>query len=176
MTTVPVHGARGVVTPPVHRASPLRAALALEARAESAVKVFLERWSIPALRVALGLVFLVFGVLKFFPGLSPIEALVARTWDALSFGVITGYPALAITAAMETLVGVLLAAGVFQRFALALLAVTFVGILSPLVFFTGDLFVPGPTLTAQYILKDVVLVAAALVVASRALRSAPRQS
>ena len=77
---------------------------------------------------------------------------------------------------MESLVGILLIAGVFQRFALALLAVTFVGILSPLVFFTGELFTPGPTLTAQYILKDVVLIAAAMVVASRALRSAKSQS
>jgi len=176
MTTVPVHGAAGVVTPPARRISPLQALLAAEARAESAVKVFLERWSIPALRVALGLVFLVFGALKFVPGASPIESLVVRTWDALSFGIVTGYPAMALTAAMESVVGILLVIGVFQRFALALLAVTFVGILSPLVFFTGDLFTPGPTLTAQYILKDIVLVAAALVVASRALRSAPRQS
>ncbi|MBW9095212.1 DoxX family protein [Microbacterium jejuense] len=176
MTTVPVHGAAGVVAPPARRTSPLRAALDLEARAEAAVKVFLERWSIPALRVALGLVFLVFGALKFFPGVSPIEALVVRTWDALSFGVVTGYPAMALTAAMESLVGLLLVIGVFQRFALALLAVTFVGILSPLAFFTGDLFTPGPTLTAQYILKDIVLVAAAMVVASRALRAAPGQN
>ncbi|MGN6220449.1 MAG: DoxX family protein [Microbacterium sp.] len=175
MTTDPVHGAAAAVTPSVRRTSPLQAALAFEARAEGAVKVFLERWSIPVLRVALGLVFAVFGVLKFIPGLSPIEELVGRTWNALSFGMITGYPALAITAAMETLVGVLLVAGVFQRFALAVLAVTFVGILSPLVFFTGELFTPGPTLTAQYILKDVILVAAALVVASRALRAAPPQ-
>lgn len=176
MTSVPVHGAAGVVAPPVRRTSPLRAALAFEARAEAAVKLFLERWSIPALRVALGLVFLAFGALKFLPGVSPIEALVVRTWDALSFGVVTGYPAMALTAAMESVVGILLVVGVFQRFALALLAVTFVGILSPLVFFTGDLFTPGPTLTAQYILKDVVLVAAAMVVASRALRSAPARS
>ncbi|MBD3940968.1 DoxX family protein [Microbacterium sp. NEAU-LLC] len=174
MTTVPVRGAAGVVTTPARRTTPLRAALAAAVRAEAAVKAFLERWSIPALRVSLGLVFLVFGALKFLPGVSPIEALVVRTWDALSFGIVTGYPAMALTAAMESVVGILLVIGVFQRFALALLAVTFVGILSPLVFFTADLFTPAPTLTAQYILKDVVLVAAALVVASRALRSAPR--
>jgi uncharacterized membrane protein YphA (DoxX/SURF4 family) len=174
MTTIPVRTGAVVTTSPTHE-SALARALRFEARVEDGVKTLLERWSIPMLRIALGLVFLVFGVLKFVPGLSPIEALVARTWNVLSFGVVTDYPALAITAAMESLVGILLIAGVFQRFALALLAVTFVGILSPLVFFTGDLFTPGPTLTAQYILKDVVLVAAALVVASRALRSAPAE-
>jgi uncharacterized membrane protein YphA (DoxX/SURF4 family) len=174
MTTIPVRTGAVVTTSPTHE-SALARALSFEARVEGGVKTLLQRWSIPMLRIALGLVFLVFGVLKFVPGLSPIEALVARTWNVLSFGVVTGYSALAITAAMESLVGILLIAGVFQRFALALLAVTFVGILSPLVFFTGDLFTPGPTLTAQYILKDVVLVAAALVVASRALRSTPTE-
>jgi hypothetical protein len=43
----------------------------------------LNRWlvanSIALLRVSLGLVFLAFGTLKFFPGLSPIEGLATRT-------------------------------------------------------------------------------------------------
>lgn len=175
MTTIPVR-AGSMTTPAPAGQSAWARAVRFETTVEGGVKTLLERWSIPVLRVALGLVFLVFGLMKFVPGLSPIEGLVTRTWHSLSFGIVTGYPALAITAAMESLVGVLLIAGVFQRFALALLAVTFVGILSPLVFFTGDLFTPGPTLTAQYILKDVVLVAAAMVVASRALRSAPARS
>ncbi|MDL9979779.1 DoxX family protein [Microbacterium sp. ASV49] len=175
MTTIPVRTG-AVTTAAPTRESAFAKAMRLEAQLEGGVKTLLERWSIPMLRIALGLVFLVFGVLKFLPGVSPIEALVARTWNVLSFGMVTGYPALAITAAMESLVGILLVVGAFQRFALALLAVTFVGILSPLVFFTGDLFTPAPTLTAQYILKDVVLVCAALVVASRALKAAPKKS
>jgi putative oxidoreductase len=47
-----------------------------------------------------------------------------------------------------------------------------IGILSPLVLFFDDLFPSFPgalTLEAQYVLKDIVLVAAALVVAARAL-------
>jgi hypothetical protein len=44
-----------------------------------------------------------------------------------------------------------------------------VGILSPLVLLAGDLIADGPTLEAQYVFKDIVLVAAALVVAARAL-------
>jgi uncharacterized membrane protein YphA (DoxX/SURF4 family) len=174
MTTIPVRTGALTTTAPSHESVVTRA-LRFEAHVEGGIKTLLERWSTPMLRIALGLVFLVFGVLKFVPGLSPIEALVSRTWHVLSFGVVTGYPALAITATMECLVGILLIVGAFQRFALALLALTFVGILSPLVFFTGELFTPGPTLTAQYILKDIVLVAAAMVVASRALRPAPAQ-
>jgi hypothetical protein len=45
-----------------------------------------------------------------------------------------------------------------------------VGIMAPVVLFPADMF-PGffPTLEAQYVLKDVVLAAAAAVVAAKAL-------
>lgn len=144
--------------------------------AQAALQRFLARYSIPMLRIALGLVFLVFGVLKFFPGASPIEALVEQTWSTLTFGVVSGYAALAVTAALETVVGITLVTGQFVRFGLVVLAFTFVGIFSPIVLFFGDLFTSvGPTLTAQYIMKDVILVAAALVVASRALDTSKRR-
>lgn len=137
--------------------------------AQAVVQRFLARAGVPALRVSLGLVFLVFGVLKFFPGVSPVEALVTRTWNALSFGLVDGYAALALTASLEVFVGITLATGLLLRIGLLALAVTFVGVFSPLVFFAGELFTAaGPTLTAQYILKDVVLVAAAMVIAAKA--------
>lgn len=173
MTTVPVHGAAGVVVPAhTRRPSPVSTLLAWEARAEAAVKVFLQRWSIPALRVALGAVFLVFGALKFFPGLSPVEALVSQTWEKLTFGLVSGQAALVATAVIEVVAGALLIAGRgFARIGLVVLAIAYVGILSPIVLLPGEVFGPvGPTLTGQYIFKNVVLIAAALVVASRVLR------
>ena len=172
MTTVPVrHGAVGVV-PSAPRTSPIRRALEAETRAEAALKVFLQRWSIPALRVALGGVFVVFGALKFVPGMSPLEALVQSTWQRLTFGVITGPTALVLTAIMEVTAGALLiAGGGFARAGLVVLAVAYVGILSPIVLLPQEVFgAAGPTLTGQYIFKNVVLIAAALVVASRVLR------
>lgn len=45
---------------------------------------WLAAHSVTVLRVSLGLVFLGFGVLKFFPGASPAEALVIRTVDTLT--------------------------------------------------------------------------------------------
>ncbi|MET4157991.1 DoxX family membrane protein [Agromyces sp. PvR057] len=139
--------------------------------AQAVVQRFLARTSVPALRVSLGLVFLVFGALKFLPGVSPVEDLVSRTWNVLSFGVVDGSAALAITATLEVFVGLTLVTGVFVRIGLLALAGTFVGIFSPLVFFGSELFTTaGPTLTAQYILKDLVLVAAAMVIAATALK------
>lgn len=172
MTTVPVHGAAGVVTGPARSATTLGTLIAWEARAEAAVKASLQRWSIPALRIALGTVFVVFGALKLFPGVSPVEALVSSTWEKLSFGLVSGQIALIATAAIEVAAGVLLiAGGGFARIGLIVLAAAFVGILSPVVLLPGEVFGPlGPTLTGQYIFKNVVLIAAALVVASRVLR------
>ncbi|HEY1106955.1 DoxX family protein [Agromyces endophyticus] len=138
--------------------------------AQAVLQRFLARTGVPALRISLGLVFAVFGALKFIPGASPVDDLVMRTWNALSFGLVDGYAAMALTATLEVFVGLTFITGKFLRVGLLALAATFVGIFSPLVFFTGELFsTAGPTLTAQYILKDVVLVAAAMVVATGAL-------
>ncbi|MDF2573831.1 MAG: DoxX family rane protein [Agromyces sp.] len=162
------------------RTRPVPAPLGLVARLtalEAMLKGILERWSAPALRVALGLVFVVFGVLKFFPGVSPVEPLVEATWGVLTLGIVGGHLALVLTAIIETLAGLAIISGVFARFGLVMLAIAFVGILSPLVFFPGELFsAAGPTLLGQYVLKNVVLIAAALVVASKALRGPVRSA
>ncbi|MET0298025.1 MAG: DoxX family protein [Microbacterium sp.] len=171
MTTVPFdRGAIGVARPSI--TSPLRRVLAFEARAEAGLKALLERWSIPVLRVALGAVFVVFGALKAIPGASPVEALVQSTWEKLSFGLVAGQTAMIATAVLEILAGALLiAGGAFARAGLVVLALAFVGILSPIVLLPAEVFGPtGPTLTGQYIFKNAVLIAAALVVASRVLK------
>lgn len=153
-----------------HLADRIAPVLARVASVESLLKAFLERWSIPALRVALGAVFVAFGALKFIPGASPLEPLVQATWGVLTFGIVGGQLAMILTAVIETVAGLALISGRFARFGLVMLAVAFVGILSPIVFFTGELVTTaGPTLLGQYVAKNVVLIAAALVVASRVL-------
>ncbi len=131
---------------------------------------WLAAHSVTALRVSLGLVFLGFGILKFFPGASPAEALVMRTIDTLTLGVISGTAAVLMTALLECFIGLTLLTGIGLRAGLVVLAGSLVGIMSPVVLFFGDLF-PGylPTLEAQYVLKDIVLAAAGLVVGARAL-------
>jgi len=172
MTTVPVHHGAIGVAPVRSDVSPIRRAIAFEARAEAALKVFLQRWSITALRVALGGVFVVFGALKFVPGMSPVEALVQSTWERLTFGLVGGQTAMIATAILEVTAGALLiAGGAFARVGLVVLALAFVGILSPIVLLPGEVFADaGPTLTGQYIFKNAVLIAAALVIASRVLK------
>lgn len=134
---------------------------------------WLGRQSVDILRVSLGLVFLAFGALKFFPGASPAEALVIRTLDTLTLGMIDGQAALLLTAVMECFIGITLVTGKLLRTGLLVLGMSLVGIMSPLVLFFGDLFPGTPTLEAQYVFKDIVLAAAGLVIAAKALSSSP---
>ena len=54
----------------------------------------LVAWSIPALRIAVGAVFLGFGLLKFFPNVSPAQEIAETTFEKLSFGLIPGATAI----------------------------------------------------------------------------------
>jgi uncharacterized membrane protein YkgB len=138
-------------------------------RATEQVAGWLARHSIGLLRISLGLVFLGFGALKFVPGASPAEDLAIRTLDRLSFGLLSGQTALLVTAVAETFIGVTLISGRLLKAGLVVLGVSMVGILSPLVLFFPELFPGAPTLEGQYVLKDIVLVAAGLVVTARVL-------
>lgn len=128
---------------------------------------FLARLGIPILRVAIGIVFLWFGLLKFFPNLSPAEQLAGRTIEVLTLGMVKPAVSLPVLAAWETAIGIGLISGRFLRAVLLLLAVQMAGTLLPLVFFpaeTFSVFPFAPTLEGQYILKNVVIIGGAMVV------------
>lgn len=142
----------------------------LRERAQERAAGWLAAHSITALRISLGLVFLGFGALKFVPGASPAEALVMRTIDTLTLGVVSGQPAVVLTAVLECFVGLTFVTGIGLRAGLVVLGGSLVGIMSPLVLFAGDLFQGfTPTLEAQYVFKDIILAAAGAVVAAKVL-------
>ena len=134
------------------------------------VTALLAAHSVAALRISLGLVIIGFGALKYFPGASPAADLAARTVEALTFGVVTGTTAVVATALVETFIGLTLLTGVGLRTGLVAMVGWLGGIMAPVVIFSGEMFPGGlPTLTAQYVLKDVILVAATAVVAAHVL-------
>ena len=133
--------------------------------------------SITVLRVSLGLVFLVFASFKFVSGASPAEELAVATVGKLTFGLVTGTAALLLTAVTETIIGLTLVTGRFVKVGLVVLAGALVGIMSPLVLFPDQMWAgDGPTLTGQYVFKDIVLAAAGLVVAAHALGARLRRT
>ena len=131
---------------------------------------FLTRHSVAILRVSIGLVFVVFASFKYVSGASPAQDLAIATVDKLTLGMVTGHSALLFTALTETIIGITLLTGRFVKVGLCVMAMAMVGILSPLVLFPGQMWGDhGPTLTGQYVFKDLVLVAGAMVVAAHAL-------
>ncbi len=106
-----------------------------------AVEAAAHRWliahSIAILRVSIGAILLGFGVLKFFPGVSPAQGLVEKTTSMLTFGLIPGAIALVLVALLETVVGLWLISGRGMRGAVYLLGAQLVGIMSPLVLLPG---------------------------------------
>ncbi len=136
-------------------------------RVDERITGTLARISLPLLRIALGIVFLWFGVLKFFPNLSPADDLAARTIGQLTFGLVPANVALPILATWETLIGLGLIVGRWLRAVLFLLAVQMIGTFTPLLLFPGETFSTFPivpTLEGQYIIKNLVLVAAAMAI------------
>lgn len=127
----------------------------------------MARSAIPLARIALGVVFFWFGVLKFFPGLSPAQDLAARTISVLTFGLIGPALSLPILATWECAIGLGFLSGKFLRLTLLLLFLQMPGTMLPIIFFPHETFtlVPiAPTLEGQYIIKNVVLLSAGLII------------
>lgn len=135
-------------------------------RLDRRIATFMAAHGLLILRVALGSVFLWFGALKFFPGLSPAQDLAARTIDVLTFGIVPPAVSVPVLAAWEVAIGVGLFIGRWMRFTLLLLFAQMLGTITPLFLFPAETwteFPISPTLEGQYIIKNVVLVAAAIV-------------
>jgi uncharacterized membrane protein YphA (DoxX/SURF4 family) len=128
---------------------------------------WMARYGIPLLRISLGIVFIWFGALKLFPGLSPAQDLAGRTIEQLSFGAIQPSVSLPLLAVWEVLIGVGLLTGTFLRLTLLLLFLQMPGTLLPIFFYPELTFTRAPyapTLEGQYIIKNLVLISAGIVV------------
>lgn len=134
-------------------------------RYDEPITEWMARWSMPFLRVSVGVVFLWFGVLKFFPGLSPAQGLAIRTIDILTFGIFEESVIIYTLAIWETLIGVGLIFKIYMRETLALLFLQMIGTITPIFIFPGEVFTQIPyglTLEGQYIIKNVVLISAGI--------------
>jgi len=128
---------------------------------------WMAHYGILLLRVSLGLVFFWFGILKFFPDLSPAQDLATRTIDVLTFGLIPTSVSILILAIWECVVGLGLSLGVFMRVTLLLLWLQMLGTITPIFLFPHEVFarIPyAPTLEGQYIIKNIVLISAGIVI------------
>lgn len=136
-------------------------------RIDGRITEWMARFGVTLLRISLGVVFFWFGVLKFFPGLSPAQDLATRTMDLLTFGLLPATVSIPLLAGWECLIGLGLITGLFMRATLLLLFMQMLGTITPIFLFPGEVFaaVPyAPTLEGQYIIKNLVLVSAGMVI------------
>lgn len=134
---------------------------------DTALSRWMARDGIRLLRLSLGIVFFWFGVLKFFPGISPAQDLATRTITALSLGLVPASVSLPVLAAWECVIGLGLISGMWTRTTLLLMFVQMIGTVTPLFLFPAETFARfpyAPTMEGQYIIKNMVLVSAGLVI------------
>lgn len=127
---------------------------------------FLQRHRQRLLVISLGIVYLWFGTLKFFSGLSPAETLAKETIHLLTFGLIPDHISFLMLAVWEVTIGILLLLNKYPK-AIVWLALTHI-----LFTFTPLFLLPTTsfneehmyslTLVGQYIIKNVVLFSALL--------------
>jgi len=130
-------------------------------RVDQMITTWMARYGLKIMRIGLGIVFFWFGALKLVPGLSPAEELVRNT----TFFVNPDWfiPVLAV---WEMAIGLGLIVGKFMRLTLLLLFMQMPGTALPLVVLpqaVWTVFPYGLTLEGQYIIKNLVLIGAGLV-------------
>ena len=137
---------------------------------DSAVAGFMEDYGITVLRIALAIVFIWFGTLKVI-GRSPVEDLVKDTIYFLpqdTFFIVIGV--------WEIIIGIGLLVPVALRFTLLLFWLQMAGTFLSLIILPGRAFQDGNllllTVTGEFIVKNLVLIAAGLVIGSTVRRRA----
>ena len=128
--------------------------------------------SIPSIRLSFGVIFIWFGVLKPL-GLSSAEGLLKSTVIWLPFGSPEMW--LIIIGLWEVVIGIFFFFKKTTRIAIILLFLQMVGTFMPLVVLTEVTFQSNnfllPTLEGQYIIKNLMIISAALVLGGEITRS-----
>ncbi|WP_329345335.1 DoxX family protein [Streptomyces microflavus] len=126
------------------------------------------RISPTVLRVCIGLIFCWFGVLKFFPGASAAEDFALGAMTELTLGFVPAPVCLILLAVLETGIGLALLTGFLLRWALAAFFLHMAGVFLSLLVLPDAAWHTAavPTLEGQYVIKNIVLVAACLHIAA----------
>lgn len=140
------------------------------------IAAFMHLWGVPMLRWSLAIIFIWFGILKPF-GLSSAEPLVLKTVDWMPL--LTPKQWLNVIGWWEVAIGVTFLFRPLLRIAIALLALQMVGTFMPLIILPSITFQPGavpygPTLEGQYIIKNLLIISAALTIGGTVRRGPPQ--
>ena len=115
--------------------------------------------------LTIGIVYFVFGILKFFPHLSPAEDLAEQTINRLTFGIINGKFAIFSLALLEIFIGLALIFQIKYQFVIKVALFHMICTFLPFVFFTEYTFNSSASsfsITGQYIVKNIIIISALL--------------
>ena len=133
-------------------------------KSDKVITRYMDMWGITLLRYSLGIIYVWFGALKPL-GISPAQELVENTvyWfdDPQTFVPILGI--------WEIVIGITICIKPLIRVAIFLLLIQMPGTFLPLILFPEVCFTDFPfglTLEGQYIVKNLIIISAALVVGS----------
>tara|TARA_R110002073_G_scaffold258681_1_gene421672 strand:+ start:22556 stop:22984 length:429 start_codon:yes stop_codon:yes gene_type:complete len=127
-------------------------------------KVQISNYTI--LSISIGLVYLWFGALKFFPDASPAEKMATGVIDWLTFGLIPENISILLLAFWETIIGLLLILNVYKKIVIPLALVHISCTFLPLFVFPEQSFTALPfgfTLAGQYIFKNIIIVSSLVI-------------
>lgn len=117
--------------------------------------------TIKLMRLSLGMIFVWYGMLKFFPTLSPAEDLAIKTIDIMFFHLIDGSLSIKLLAILEVAIGIGFLSGYYTK----LVTIIFLGHMlctfAPLFILPELSFTHAPyafTLVGQYIVKNIVFI------------------
>lgn len=132
---------------------------------------------IAILRVSIGVIYLWFGVLKFFFGLSPAEHVASQTIHHLTFGLLPDQTAITLLAIWEFSLGILLFSCKWMRLVLIMLFAHMLLTFTPFLFFPHQTFMHlpyDPTLLGQYIIKNIIIISSGIVLWQHYVSALPR--
>lgn len=131
---------------------------------------------ITVLRFSIGIIYLWFGVLKLFYGLSPAEHIASQTIHQLTFGLLPDRFAIDLLAIWECCLGVMLLVCKWMKTVLLMMFVHMAFTFTPFLFFPHQTFNHLPydfTLLGQYIMKNIIVISGGLVLWRQYVQHAP---
>jgi uncharacterized membrane protein YkgB len=118
------------------------------------------------LAISIGVIYLLFGGLKFFPNLSPAETIGIETVQMLTFFQFSSKMAILSLAVFEISIGLLLLCNRCRKIAIGLAICHLILTFTPFLFFPGEVFsleYNSLSLLGQYILKNIVIIFALVI-------------
>ncbi|MCF7568843.1 doxx family protein [Sabulilitoribacter arenilitoris] len=136
----------------------------------SKIYKYSDKHKVSFLAISIGLIYLWFGILKLFPGLSPAENLAGNTLSAIVFYTINQRTLLIVLALVEIFIGINLLFQKRNKLLIYLVFIHMIGTLLPLFIFPEISFTKPPfgfSIIGQYIMKNFVIISGLIIVFSK---------